>query len=643
MATGAKTRPAQIAKQYQTVPVVGPSGGVDLRLEATELPPTRAKTLINWSLEEPGALVTRPGYLSFSTAAISTASVQGAARIYLNTAIPSPVSTQFTLVASAGNVYLQTDAGGWNGGSPVLTGLVSTSDIFFPADRDLVAALDGASTVTFKSTNGSSWTRFGLLTPTVASTLSSKAGGSLSASEFEVNFTYKDRDLGTESNPSTATPSTITLSSTGAIEGQFANSTDPQIDAIVVYARNKTQNESVRRKVSSFAMQSTAANSHSTFTITSSAWTTNDEEPTDHNVPGPYSFAVVWKNRWWARDATHTNRLHFTQLFQPQSWPTLFYIDIPFTRGDAIQALFPLGDALVVFGASTIFLVIGQSSLDFEVRPTIASQDGALGPRAVCQIENGVVHCGAAGVWIFDGVQDKLLSFDILPAWQDLVQNATAASLSRVSCVYHQPRKELRIAVPRRYPSGAVGEWILDLSRSQNQTTAWTATDRDIVGYVAFDGPEPTQGNRGRLFSWATGNTKLTEEATGTTADGGALTAQYEGPGLTLGTTIGRWIDLRGEYEPNTGALTEQGVIDGVSLPAQSITIGSNLSVYGTAKYGTATYGGTGRRQFFVMRPLSAQGRTYVQKLTYSGTRKFRLFSYHPGFVPETRSREFTE
>src|SRR6185295_628440 len=114
--------------------------------------------------------------------------------------------------------------------------------------------------------------------------------------------------------------STVTLSSTGAIEGQFANSTDPQIDAIVVYARNKTAGETVRRKVSSFAQQSTAAGSHSTFTITSSAWTSNDEEPSDHDLPGTYSFAVIWKNRWWARDATRTNRLHFTQLFQPQSW-----------------------------------------------------------------------------------------------------------------------------------------------------------------------------------------------------------------------------------------------------------------------------------------------------------------------------------
>jgi hypothetical protein len=107
------------------------------------------------------------------------------------------------------------------------------------------------------------------------------------------------------------------------------------VDAIVVYARNKTSGETVRRKASSQA-QSTGANS--TIVITSSNWSSNDEEPTDHNPPTILSFGVVWKNRWWARSATVKNRIHFTQLFQPQSWPALFFLDIPFERGDEIRA-----------------------------------------------------------------------------------------------------------------------------------------------------------------------------------------------------------------------------------------------------------------------------------------------------------------
>jgi hypothetical protein len=633
----AKAKRAEASKAYQLVPVNGPSAGVDLRLSPTELPPERARTLINFSLEQPGALVVRPGYLLFGSQGSTTGHVQGGTRVYYNTAITTPISTIVTIVGYNQNVYTVSDTGLWSASN--LANL-STNDYFFPSDRDLCAVLDG-STRGWKSTNGSSWTLFGIDPPS-PSTLSSKAGGSLSASEFEINFTYKARHLGTESNGSTS-PSTLTLSSTGAIEVQCPNTTDAQVDAIIVYARNKTSGETVRRKASSFAIQSHTANTHSTITITSSGWTTADEEPTDHDVPGVYSYAVVWKNRWWAKDATITNRLHFSQLFQPQSWPALFYVDIPFDRGDAIQAIHPLGDALLVFGGTKIILIIGQTSLDFEVRPTLASQDGALGPRAVCQLENGIVHAGAAGVWFFDGVTDRLLSFDLLPAWQDLIKNASGPDLARTAVNYHQRRKELRVAVARRYPSGTRGEWILDMSRSRGTETAWTATDRDILGYLPWSGPEADQGNRDRLMSWPSSGGFIFEEATGQSANSSNMIAQYEGAGLTLGSFRGRWVDLRIEYEPNVGALTEQAVVDGVSMPSQSVTIGSGLSVYGTAVYGTATYGGSGRRQAYLPRPLSADGRTYVQKFSYTGQGKFRIFNYHLGIVPENKSRAFSE
>jgi hypothetical protein len=213
--------------------------------------------------------------------------------------------------------------------------------------------------------------------------------------------------------------------------------------------------------------------------------------------------------------------LHFTQLFQAQSWPALFYVDIPFDRGDGIQALMPLGDTLMVFGATKIFLIIGQTSLDFEVRPTLASQDGALGPRAVCVIENGVIHAGAAGVWIFDGVSDRLLSFDLLPAWQDLVQNAAADALAR-TCVRVSPdaqrtphRRGAALSVRR---PGRMGARPLALARQSDRVDVDRSRHR---GYIPFDGPEVAAGNRNRLLSWIPTGGILTEEAVGNTANGG--------------------------------------------------------------------------------------------------------------------------
>jgi hypothetical protein len=482
----------------------------------------------------------------------------------------------------------------------------------------------------------------GIAAGSSAGTVSSAAfSNGLSTSEFELSYTYKDRDLSVESNGSTAISTrSITSTANGQLNYVVPNSTDPQVDAIVVYARNKTASETVLRKVSS---QAQSAGASSTIAITSSNWTSNDEIPTDHDLPPVLSFGVIWKNRWWARSATRTNRLHFTQLFQPQSWPALFYIDIPFERGDSIQALVPLGDALLIFGNTKVFVVIGRSSLDFEVRPTIGSLDGALGPRACAVIENGVVHASASGVYIFDGTADKLLSFDIDPAWRDLVQ-ASAADLARIAVVSHQTRKELRIAVPRLYPTGVDGEWVLDLNRTRvNGNTAWTATDRAIGGYISWDGPEAQAANRGRLFSWNSTAAYVFEEATGTSGNSSNITATYEGPGLTLGTYRGRWPDVRGDYEPHAGDASIEPSIDGMSQGIQQLSIGSGLSRYGTALYGTATYGGAARRQWVKNLPLSADGRTFILKLTYVGQEQFRMFGYNVGIVPESRSRGFNE
>lgn len=635
-----KTRRATTGKAYQLVPVVGPSAGVDLRTSPTLLKPERARSLVNFSLTEPGSLVVRPGYAAFSTAALGSGRPQGAARIYLNTAIPAAASTIFTLVGWNGGIYNQTDTGGWLSTTPSLTGL-STNDLAFVSDRDLVAVFDGVSTRLSKSTNGSSWTRFGIAAGELGPTLSTLSTGGLSSGKYAFSYTYKDRDQAYESNG--PTESTRTLSgSSGAMTVVVPNSTDAQVEAFVVYARKISAGETVLRKVSSQA-QSTAANS--TLVVTSTAWTTSDEIPTDHTVPPVLSFGVVWKNRWWARSATTTNRIHFTQLFQPQAWPSSYYIDIPFERGDAIQALVPLGDSLLVFGNTRVFVIIGQSSLDFEVKPTLGSQEGAFGPRAAVAIENGVVHVGAAGVYIFDGATDKLLSFDIEPAWRDLVENATAADLSRVAVVYHQRQKELRITVPRRYPSGAAGEWILDLNRTRTtQAPAWTATDRSIGGYVPWDGPETEAGTRGRLLSWARTEGRLYEEAVGTSANSSNLTAEYEGPGLTLGAFRGRWLDVRGEYEPRAGSFAIEPVVDGVTFGSQTVTMTPSGAVYASGVYGTATYaGGLDRKQFYKLLPLGADGRTFVLKAVYTGQESFRLYSYHVGIVPETHSRSFSE
>jgi hypothetical protein len=617
---------------YQVLEQGDLTGGLDLRREQALLKPERARRLTNFSLSEPGALRVRPGYTAWSTLSLGSSGGQGGARVYL-------ADTQFTVVAWGGGLYLPTDTGGLST-TPSLSGLDATEPIYFAYDRHFVAVFDSTSTPQ-KSTNGTDWTRLGIAPSSRASTLAvGGSSGTLSTSEFEVAFTYRDRGLAYESNGSPV--STATVTSTGeTLTVTIPNSTDPQVDAIVLYARNKTAGESVLRRVSSLAQSSGAS---STYVIASSAWSANDEIPTTHTAAPTLAFAVNWKNRWWGRDATVENRIWFTDLFQPQAWYALYYIDIPFERGDAITALIAQGDTLVVFGGTKSYLIIGQTSLDFEVRPTAGSQAGALGPRAVEAIESGIVHVASEGVYLFDGATDKLLSYDLEPGWRDLIDHTASTGLAKVACAYDYLQKELRVAVPRVYPTGAPGEWVLDLNRTREATEpAWTSTDRPIGGYILWNGDEATAGDRGKVLSWSPTDGQLWQEGVGTTANSSNMVAQFEGPAFSLGLARARFVDLHAEVEPHSGAFTIEVFTDGVSQGPISLSMGGAQSVYGTAMYGTAQYAGAGRRKCFTELPLSADGRSVVLKGNYVGQERFAWFGYAVGMVPEVAPRQWTE
>jgi hypothetical protein len=627
-----KSRRTVAQPVYQALPVEDLTGGIDLRRSPTLLDPKRSVVCRNFSLAEPGALRVRAGYETFSSV-LSTKASQGAQRVYLG-------STQGTIVAVNGEIYLLNDNGTWNT-TAVCTGFSTVNQIFFPFDRNIVAAFDGSTTAK-KSTDLVTWTRLGIAPSSVKSTLAVEVvAAEMSTSEYAFTHSYKDRGLSFISDPSTA-HSTITLTSTGrGVRVNVPNSTDPQVDAIVIWARNKTAGETVFRKASSFA-QSTAASS--TNIITSTAWSANDEAPSTHGVPPVLSFGVVWKNRWWARSAEFPTRLYFSEIFQPQGWPALYFIDLPFTNGEEINAIQPQGDTLLLKGQQQIFLVIGQTSLDFEVRPSLGAQSGAVGPRATTAVEAGAVHASAEGVFIFDGAQDRLLSHDITPGWRDMIDNSPSTSIQNIAVVFDRQRKELRVSVPRIYPTGTPGEWVLDLNRTrEGNEPAWSQTDRPVRHYLLWDGDEPVQGNRGKVQSLSSTGVKVFTENEGTSADGSDMTAEYNGPTMAAGLHRARFVDTHLEYEPHGGDFSIEPVVDGQSMGSIPISIGAGVATWGTLEYGVSRYGGAGRRKGYTPLPLEAEGRNVSLNAVYQGQEAFALLNYSIGMTPEPNPRQISE
>lgn len=626
------------------VPVEDLSGGLDQRSAPTLLGPTRSRVLRNWSLRTPGALIVFPGWRSFSTASLGAGRPQGGRRIYLSGATP------FTLAAWSGNVYKPSDAGVW--GSVVSSGWSASNSVFFPYDRDIVAIIDGA-TAPKKSVDGATWTNFGIAPPLAAPATALVAGGSLvNGSTYEFSYTGRDDGLLVEGNESptvqkATTPGNLTIRLTLTFHP------DTQVDTLVIYARDVTAGETVRRRVGTIANPGSGT---TTFDVTANIWGSGTEAPTDHTVPPNLAFAVVWKNRWWARHATIKNRLQFTQIFEPQSWGDDFFIDIPFEEGDDITAILPLGDTLLVFGQSKIFLVIGQTSLDFEVRPSAASQAGALGPAAVDTVEDGAIHAAAAGIYLFNGATDRLLSFDVdgmtpsAVGWRSYITGASASDLAKTPLAYYQATKEVVIGVTTLYPFGTPGEWVLDLNRTRMQNyspkgypvpsvPAWTTTDRAVGGYIKWDGNEPTLGNHGRVFSWSQSIGTLYEERTGTSADGADMVATYLGPDFAFSGRIARVTSGAVEFEPHAGTFGIELQMDNRGFGSQNVNINGTTAVFGTAVFGTSVFGGPSRIRRPLMFPLGAEGLSANITGTYTGQESFKWFTYKLGIMPESVER----
>lgn len=602
------------------------TGGLDLRRSPTLMQPNRARRNQNVSLEEPGAWTVLPGYRQVSSASMGS-NPTGGQRVYLD-------GYTFTLLAIDGAVY-KPDAA-WVRGAAVHSTISTGNQAFFPYDRRIVAVLDGANRPRM-STDGSTWVLMGVDAPSTGPALSTTSG-SLSSGEFAIAYTYKHR--GTAHESSISPESTITLSaSTGGLTFTPVASTDGKVDAVVTYARKKSPDgETVLRKVSSGAVGAAV-------TITSSNWTNGDPAPTNHGVPPTgLKFGTPWKNRWWAPDGTVSNRLWFTEVFQPQSWPATYYLDIPFERGDAITALQALGDVLMVFGQSGIYAIIGQTSLDFEVRPMQGADVGAYGPRAVARIEQSVSHVAADDIASNDGASDRSLAFDIQAALRDLAGNSAGADLAKIATVYDGLRKELRVSVPRVYPTGARGELILNLDRTRENdgAPAWTTSDRDIAFYVHYNGNEPVAGNRGKVFTIpSTGGPIFEQNSSASAANSSNLTASYEGPALSLGVHRARVVGTHVEYEPHGGAFSIEVVADGVSQGTLPVDISGGVTTWGSSGmvWGSFTWGGQSRAKAFVTQPLGAEGQSFVLKATYTGREQFKCFGYAHVVVPEPKPR----
>jgi hypothetical protein len=162
-----------------------------------------------------------------------------------------------------------------------------------------------------------------------------------------------------------------------------------------------------------------------------------------------------------------------------------------------------------------------------------------------------------------------------------------------------------------------------------------------VGAYLHFNGPETVLGSQGKLLTAALTTAELYTENTGWSGNGANRTAIYEGPGLTTGVNVTRFIDCFGEYEAASGTFGLTLTIDTEDMPTITLDTGTSEDVYGTAVYGTGTYADRTRRLWSTMFPLNSEGRTAQIALQFTGMDDLIVYNYHLGLVPEPMPRGF--
>jgi len=609
-------------------------GGIDQNSALTLIKRDMAKRCKNFSLEESN-LRTVEGFQQFTTTSASGTPLQGGNRIYLADQDP------FTLIAYDGTVYRVDDFGGI--GPALVTGLSTSNPIYFPYDREVVMVFDGEHTPKI-STDGTVWFTAGIAPPTVAPTLSETGpGGALIlVNAYQVAYAYAtssafDINLVQEGNGSPS--ASLTLTGTNrTIVASGPRSTDPKVNLVNIYARNITIGGAVLRFVGQVA---NPPSGNWTFNIVTEPNTAERAIPVLNHAPGPFRYGWFHNGRWWAFDSVVLNREWFSEIFSPQSWPPTYNIDYPTQRGDDLTAAEPQGDITVVFGQTGFFIRSGASVLDIEIRPSLSVGTGAFNPKATAKLDTGVLHVGPAGIYIFDGALDSYVGKFLETGWRDMMRHISEVDQKKIACVYYPRLKQAMVALPRMYIDNVPGEYVLDTIRTLENRgrAAWFSTNRDVLGYIHWNGNEPDAGDYDKLLSWPNTGRVLNRERIDSNLNGAPMQAIYEGP--SFHTQFRESIAVMGyvEYEPTDGDLTIQITKGGQVFNSQTFNMGGGLSLYGIATYGSGSYGGAARARKVLTWPLVVEGGEFSINLRYNGNGRARIFSYGFSLVPESQLR----
>lgn len=231
-------------------------------------------------------------------------------------------------------------------------------------------------------------------------------------------------------------------------------------------------------------------------------------------------YVAVHKNRvFFAGSSSNPSRLYFSDLLNPDSWPTLNFIDISPEDGDSLTGVLSYGDYLVIAKQHSIWILAGDAPANFTVR-RVSARIGCLAPRSLCAVNDLICFVADDGVYLTDLTQTTMASERVRKTWSGLNRRRLHQAAA------HSFNHKLFVAVPDGNSTYNNLVLVYDLIRK-----AWLI----VKGWSASSFTVFRDMGKLELYLGSAATGQVYDVESGASDDGAAIEFLWESPHLHFG------------------------------------------------------------------------------------------------------------
>ena len=319
-------------------------GGLNTRDADSEISDTELSGIRDFRLDRKGALSIRPGFNTIFASEAGTDAIMTQAGYYQAGSTAEHIFTSLT------DIYVR--VAGSTSTATIKTGLTG-SGLVFGISQFFDKLFMGNGTDNIQVYNGTDVDDFGYEIPGSGVSAAEGAAGVLENKEYQYHVTYYYADGESNSN---ATPTSITPSASKKVE----------LTSIPTGGTRVTQRRLYRTAGdgSTFKLLTTISDNTTTVysdNIADSGLGADMDTDNTFTAPQLCKYMIPHKARnWFAGDATLPSRLFFSKSLEPESVPSLNFIDIGANDGDIITGLIVNLGVLVIFKRYSTWILSGD-------------------------------------------------------------------------------------------------------------------------------------------------------------------------------------------------------------------------------------------------------------------------------------------